>query len=62
MTPADKLLCPQCGELCGEFHEGVCAPCWQANQDALDLHNAEVDRWEKMTEAEREKAIRWAVR
>jgi hypothetical protein len=42
------------------LREGVCEECREANQSALDRHNAEFDRWEAMADAEREDAIKWA--
>lgn len=56
------LDCPQCGEPTELFCEGVCEPCCKANQAALDLHNAQYDRWQKMSAAERDREIRRAAR
>lgn len=52
--------CPQCGEATERMHEGYCEPCCQENQAALDLHNATYDRWQSMTNAERDDEIRRA--
>jgi len=54
--------CPQCAEPTDTLHEGVCEVCRETNQDALDLHNHEYDRWLAMTPAERAAAIKWAIR
>lgn len=32
------------------------------DQAGLDRHNAEFDAWEKMTDAERERRIKWEIR
>ncbi|MGY3588051.1 hypothetical protein ACVIF9_006728 [Bradyrhizobium sp. USDA 4350] len=57
-----KLNCPQCTEPTETLHEGYCFECWEANQRALDLHNAEYDRWKRMSDADRKRAIAWAAR
>lgn len=51
--------CNQCGddERDDKFREGVCIYCWQHNQNALDQHNAENDRWQAMSDDERYSAI-----
>lgn len=54
-------LCPQCGSATDKLHEGYCEPCCNENQSALDLHNAQYDRWKKMTDIEREREIRKAM-
>lgn len=53
--------CPQCGEDTERLHEGYCAECCTENQRALDLHNAEYDRWQSMTDNQRQAAISAAV-
>lgn len=53
--------CPQCGEATETLHEGYCAECCTENQRALDLHNAEYDRWQSMTDNQRQSAISAAV-
>lgn len=53
--------CPQCGESTIELHEGYCAECCTDNQRALDLHNAEYDRWQNMTDNQRKASVRAAV-
>ena len=52
--------CPQCGEPTEVLHEGYCGECYQERQRALDLHNAEQDRWNKLSDAERWSEIRKA--
>lgn len=52
--------CPQCGLQTPTLDEGYCEACCEDNQRALDLHNAEVDRWMDLSPAEREMAIRQA--
>lgn len=54
--------CPQCGEPAERLCEGYCEPCSEANQAALDLHNIEHDRWQAMTDRQRDHAIREAMR
>ena len=56
----EELVCTQCGFETpeDEFREGVCEDCWEINQRAVDTHNAEFDRWEAMTGAERASEIR----
>lgn len=56
------LACPQCGEDAGEFPEGVCLDCCENNQRRLDLHNAEFDAWQTMSDAERGREIDRAAR
>ena len=53
--------CPQCGEPTQELHEGYCAECCSDNQRRLDQHNAEHDRWQRMTDAQRDAAIKFAA-
>jgi hypothetical protein len=53
--------CPQCGNETDRLHEGYCEDCRNANQAALDEHNAAYDRWQKMTDRERADDIRRAV-
>lgn len=54
--------CPQCGEPTFELHEGYCRECCDANQAALDKHNAQYDAWQAMTDAQRDAAIKRACR
>jgi len=53
----DSYDCPQCGEPTPELHEGYCEDCCIENQRCLDQHNAEYDRWQRMTDAQRDAAI-----
>lgn len=50
--------CPQCGYETAQLIEGYCPQCYADNQHALDLHNAQYDRWQRMTDAERSAEIR----
>lgn len=58
------MTCPQCGVDTHprDFREGVCGECCDENQRALDEHNAGFDRWEQMTDEERDREIREAYR
>lgn len=58
----DRFDCPQCGEPTETLHEGYCEECRDERQAALDLHNAQYDRWQRMTDAERDREIREAAR
>lgn len=49
--------CNQCGLETEEFQEGVCVDCCHGNQQALDQHNFEYDRWQRMNDEERAAAI-----
>lgn len=53
--------CPKCGEPTETLHEGYCQECCTENQRALDLHNAEFDRWQCMSDDQRRAAIKAAV-
>jgi len=57
---ASAFVCPQCGDPTEALHEGYCEPCRDANQNALDLHNAEYDRWQGMTDRQRADEIKCA--
>ena len=52
--------CPQCGDECDELVEGVCSFCATENQQQLDQHNASFDRWEKLTDGQRDSEIKRA--
>lgn len=56
-----NLHCPQCGEPTERLHEGYCQECCEQNQRALDEHNARFDWWEKLSDDERERQIKWAM-
>ena len=47
------MNCPQCSYETPVLIEGYCPECAEENQRALDLHNAEFDRWNKLTDRER---------
>ncbi len=52
--------CPQCGNETEQLYEGYCERCCTENQRALDLYNAEYDRWQNMTDQQRADTIRRA--
>ena len=52
--------CNTCGNDHDTFREGHCIDCWTDRQNALDLHNAEYDRWSKLTNQQRDFEIRRA--
>ena len=54
--------CPQCGEQTMALFEGYCCRCRDENQATLDAHNASFDQWERMTDAQRDAAIKRATR
>jgi NMD protein affecting ribosome stability and mRNA decay len=56
------LVCPSCGYLVDQLHEGYCRDCLQHRHDAhlLDVHQRE--RWARMSPAERDREISDAVR
>lgn len=60
MSKPETTDCPQCGEPAELFCEGVCVPCCDENQVALDQHNAAYDRWECLTDCQRDDEIRRA--
>jgi hypothetical protein len=41
-------------------NEGHCADCCAALQAELDSHNAEIDAWDRMTDEQKDAAIRRA--
>lgn len=54
-------FCPQCGCLTQHLFEGYCAACCDDNQTKLDAFNAGLDLWERMTDKQKDDAIRRAV-
>ena len=56
------LNCPQCGNETETFREGVCGDCCDENQTRLDEHNASFDRWEGLSDRQRDVEIRRALR
>lgn len=54
--------CPKCGEDTDRLHEGYCFECSQAGQSELNTHNAQFDIWERMSDAQRDCAIKDAFR
>lgn len=53
--------CPKCGAKFAKMREGVCVDCWQEIQKELDLHIEEYDRWNRMSDHQREAEIRRAM-
>lgn len=50
--------CNQCGLDAQQFREGVCLWCYDDNQAELNQHNAELDAWAKMTDKQKDDAIK----
>ena len=57
-----KFNCPQCGEPTETLHEGYCEFCRAENQNRLNIHNAQYDYWNKLTDDERWDQIRKAAK
>lgn len=57
-----NFSCPKCGYGTPELYEGYCKDCRDERQRVLDQHNAQYDSWQKMTDAQREVAIKEARR
>lgn len=55
------FTCPKCGDDTERLHEGYCFKCCESGQSALDDHNARFDAWERMTDSQREHAIKGAI-
>jgi predicted ATP-dependent serine protease len=55
---SEQYVCPQCGGETPELHEGSCEVCWQHNQLAQDLYNAQYDYWRSLDNERREELIR----
>lgn len=53
-----ELYCPQCGEDTDRLHEGYCEPCCEQNQKELDEHNASFDRWQGLSDEQRDLEIK----
>lgn len=56
-----QFYCPQCGEDTETLHEGYCEECCRENQAALDAHNASFAAWQRMSDVERDRAIKEAI-
>lgn len=54
--------CPQCGYETETLNEGCCEVCREQNQRALDLHNAQFDWWQSLTDEQRDAQIKNAFR
>jgi len=59
--PSPSYTCPQCGCTCKYLVEGYCRVCQEQNQQELDLHNAEYDQWNKLSETEKNRRIKNAT-
>lgn len=53
--------CPQCGESTETLNEGCCEECRCQNQRRLNAHNISFDRWESLSDQEREQEIKLAT-
>ncbi len=62
MKRETTFRCDCCGEGTETLHEGYCEPCRDEAQRILDEHNLSHDLWQRLTPAEREARIRWAMR
>lgn len=51
--------CPQCSYETETLNEGYCEDCRQNNQNSLDLHNSGFDRWEKLTNFQKDQEIKF---
>lgn len=58
MIIPEEYDCPQCGYPTDTLYEGHCRECCDENQLRLDLHNAELDQWERLSDRERELLIK----
>lgn len=56
------FTCPQCGFDTETLREGCCEDCRQDNQLRLDEHNAQYDRWQRLSDEQRSAEIRRAIR
>ena len=58
-----KRTCDGCGfdEEENTFIEGWCKDCYNERQQELDLHNAQFDHWESLSDNERKDEIRRAI-
>ena len=56
------LICPDCGEPTEALYEGYCESCRDERQRELDEWNAAHDAWSDMSDAQRDRAIRRAMR
>jgi hypothetical protein len=56
----DAFGCPQCGEETPTLHEGYCEQCCEDRQRELLGHIAQQEHWDRLTDAQRDDAIRRA--
>ena len=54
--------CPQCSYETETLNEGYCEDCRQNNQNSLDLHNTEYDKWQKLSDNQRQERIKEKLR
>ncbi len=54
--------CKQCGYETVDFYEGYCKECCEQNQQELDDHNFQYDRWQKLSDKKRDDEIKNACK
>lgn len=57
-----EFYCPQCGEDTERLHEGYCQECHDDRQARLHDHNFRFNRWQKLSEKQRDAEIKAAIR
>ena len=62
MHPNETLICAQCEQEADRLTEGVCDECHAANAEEAARFRFEQQRWDRLTDTQREKEIRWAAR
>jgi len=53
------MVCPSCGHLVDQLHEGYCRECLEHRNDAHLRQVADREEWLRLTPAERERRLRW---
>jgi len=53
--------CTQCGEETEIFYEGYCRACSDMNQAELDDHNHNYDRWQRLSDSQKDSEIKQAM-
>lgn len=56
------MVCPSCGHLVAQLHEGYCRECLEHRHDAHLRHIYEQQEWDRLSPAERDRRIRDAMR
>lgn len=56
-----QLYCPQCGVDVDYLDEGYCTECSEENRNNLLDHNFAYDRWESLSDQERDDEIKRAL-